>query len=162
VIAPWFLREAFAPDRNISVSELARILKVHRNTIHRMITVYGITRGFSSIPDSELDGILRDWAQDRPDSGYQYAHAYIRTLGLRIQKMRVRLSLSRVNGITRAITAANTIEHRQYRSKRPNAVWHMDGHHKLIPYGIVLHGIIDGYCHTVSLLTSDTIRLVFK
>ncbi|KAI0087666.1 hypothetical protein BDY19DRAFT_892184, partial [Irpex rosettiformis] len=26
---------------------------------------------------------------------------------------------------------------------------HCDGHHKLIWWGIVLHGFIDGYCHTV-------------
>ncbi|KAI5982901.1 hypothetical protein EDC04DRAFT_2616344 [Pisolithus marmoratus] len=31
---------------------------------------------------------------------------------------------------------------------RPNALWHMDGHHKLIRWGIVIHGIVDGYCHT--------------
>ncbi|ESK81644.1 hypothetical protein Moror_3251 [Moniliophthora roreri MCA 2997] len=28
-------------------------------------------------------------------------------------------------------------------------MWHLDGHHKLIRWGIVIHGIIDGFCRTV-------------
>ncbi len=33
---------------------------------------------------------------------------------------------------------------------RPNSVWHIDGHHKLIRWGIVVHGMVDGFCRTVS------------
>ena len=28
-------------------------------------------------------------------------------------------------------------------------VWHIDSHHKLIRWGIVIHGMIDGFCQTV-------------
>ena len=31
------------------------------------------------------------------------------------------------------------------RGKGPHHVWHMDGWHKLILFGIVLHGIVDGF-----------------
>ncbi|KAG2134987.1 hypothetical protein BD769DRAFT_1293898, partial [Suillus cothurnatus] len=41
------------------------------------------------------------------------------------------------------------LDHAQYKVSQPNALWHMDGHHKLIHWGIVIHGIIDGYCRTV-------------
>ncbi|KAI6006192.1 hypothetical protein F5J12DRAFT_721182, partial [Pisolithus orientalis] len=34
----------------------------------------------------------------------------------------------------------------KYHVKWPNALWHMDGHHKLIQWGIVIHGFIDGFC----------------
>ncbi|XP_078332096.1 uncharacterized protein LOC144625362 isoform X2 [Crassostrea virginica] len=33
---------------------------------------------------------------------------------------------------------------RQYFSKSPNFVWHFDGYDKLKPYGISIHGCIDG------------------
>ncbi|KAI6114827.1 hypothetical protein EDD16DRAFT_1483344, partial [Pisolithus croceorrhizus] len=36
-----------------------------------------------------------------------------------------------------------------YYVKWPNAVWHINGHHKLIRWGIVIHGFIDGFCRTV-------------
>ncbi|KAI6149917.1 hypothetical protein BKA82DRAFT_4339055 [Pisolithus tinctorius] len=39
--------------------------------------------------------------------------------------------------------------HHKCKVSHPNALWHMDGHHKLVHWGIVIHGIIDGYCHTV-------------
>ncbi|KAI6004526.1 hypothetical protein F5J12DRAFT_678434, partial [Pisolithus orientalis] len=32
----------------------------------------------------------------------------------------------------------------KYHIKRPNALWHINGHHKLIWWGIVIHGFIDG------------------
>ena len=31
----------------------------------------------------------------------------------------------------------------------PNSVWHIDGHHKLIRWGLVTHGGIDGYSRTI-------------
>lgn len=43
-----------------------------------------------------------------------------------------------------------TIKRRVYKVPRPNALWHLDGHHKLILWGIVIHGIIDGFERTVS------------
>ncbi|KZT03415.1 uncharacterized protein LAESUDRAFT_659772, partial [Laetiporus sulphureus 93-53] len=38
----------------------------------------------------------------------------------------------------------------KYKFLRLNALWHCDGHHKLIHWEIVIHGFIDGFCHTVS------------
>lgn len=29
--------------------------------------------------------------------------------------------------------------------KGPNYTWHMDGYDKLSPYGVTIHGCIDGY-----------------
>ncbi|KAE9384277.1 hypothetical protein BT96DRAFT_743849, partial [Gymnopus androsaceus JB14] len=36
------------------------------------------------------------------------------------------------------------IKWRTYSVKQPNSLWHLDGHHKLILWGIVIHGIVDG------------------
>ncbi|KAF5309236.1 hypothetical protein D9619_012711 [Psilocybe cf. subviscida] len=44
----------------------------------------------------------------------------------------------------------------KYRVPRPNALWHIDGHHKLIHWGIVIHGIADGYSRTVTGLRAST------
>ncbi|KAG2157731.1 uncharacterized protein EDB93DRAFT_1078407, partial [Suillus bovinus] len=32
----------------------------------------------------------------------------------------------------------------KYHIRWPNALWHLDGHHKVIQWGIVIHGFIDG------------------
>ncbi|KAI5986435.1 hypothetical protein F5J12DRAFT_728829, partial [Pisolithus orientalis] len=39
----------------------------------------------------------------------------------------------------------------KYHVKWPNALWHMDSHHKLIQWGIIIHGFINGFCHMVHL-----------
>ena len=39
-----------------------------------------------------------------------------------------------------------------YHSEGPNAVWHIDGNHKLIKWRLVIHGGIDGYSRTVVFL----------
>lgn len=38
---------------------------------------------------------------------------------------------------------------RAYWSEGPSHVWHMDGFDKLKPYGIAVHGCIDGYSRKV-------------
>ncbi|KAJ6449055.1 hypothetical protein C8R45DRAFT_849919, partial [Mycena sanguinolenta] len=41
------------------------------------------------------------------------------------------------------------LKRRVYCIRRPNVLWYLDGHHKMIQWGIVVHGFIDGFCHTV-------------
>ncbi|XP_065887587.1 uncharacterized protein [Dysidea avara] len=37
------------------------------------------------------------------------------------------------------------LKRRLYNSKGPNYIWHLDGYDKLSPYGLTIHGCIDGY-----------------
>lgn len=49
------------------------------------------------------------------------------------------------------------IVRRQYSVPCPNALWHIDGDHKLIePYRIVIHGGIDGYSRLIVYLRAGT------
>ncbi|KAJ7793221.1 hypothetical protein B0H14DRAFT_2253509, partial [Mycena olivaceomarginata] len=66
---------------------------------------------------------------------------------LRVQKRRVSSSVHRVDGLGRVLRQRRVIMRRDYRVSRPHAIWHLDGHHKLILWGIVIHGFIDGYSH---------------
>ena len=46
---------------------------------------------------------------------------------------------------------------RRYSVPCPNALWHIDGDHKLIePYRIVIHGGIDGYSRLIVFLHAST------
>ncbi|CAC5426268.1 unnamed protein product [Mytilus coruscus] len=38
----------------------------------------------------------------------------------------------------------------------PNYIWHMDGYDKLKPYGICIHGCIDGFSRNIMWLEADT------
>ncbi|TFK86523.1 hypothetical protein K466DRAFT_492660 [Polyporus arcularius HHB13444] len=82
---------------------------------------------------------------------------FLSSRGVRVQKVRILLALRRVDGLGRTLRAHSAIRRRKYHSSRPNAIWHCDGHHKLILWGIVIHGFIDGYCRTVRTCPTGTL-----
>jgi hypothetical protein len=140
------------PSRSICQTTLARSLGIHRNTVRNYMKIYGIKKSFSSITNQELDQLVKQYKSLKPASGYRYVIGFLRSNGLRVQRDRVIQSLHRVDRLGRLLRRRITIHRRKYKSSRPNALWHCDGHHKLILWGIVIHGFIDGNCRTVSLI----------
>ena len=112
----------------------------------------GVYTGYSSIGDVDLDALIRTYKIRKPDSGFRYVCGHLRSVRIRVQKRRVLGSLKRVDRIGRFIRWRTVIRRRKYFSSRPNALWHCDGHHKLIKYGFVIHRFIDGNCCTVRLM----------
>ncbi|KAL3855745.1 hypothetical protein ACJMK2_032374 [Sinanodonta woodiana] len=51
------------------------------------------------------------------------------------------------NGVERR--KKRRLRRRQYITKGPNYVWHIDGYDKLTPYGIGIHGCIDGFSRKI-------------
>lgn len=48
-----------------------------------------------------------------------------------------------------AARSRNRLRRRQYKTKGPNHLWHIDGYDKLKPYGFCVHGAIDGYSRRI-------------
>ena len=44
------------------------------------------------------------------------------------------------------------VSRRQYSVPWPNSLWHLDGHHSLIRWGLVIHGCIDGCSRRIMFL----------
>ena len=151
VISEAFLKEAFRPGRNISISKLASSLPIHKNTLKNYMRQYQITRPrFSRISNLSLDEIVGQYRREHPNTGIRYLRGYLFQQGIRVQRARVVASLSRVDDVARVVLRNTTIKRREYKSSRPNALWHVDGHHKLGPWGIVIHGFTDGFDRVVS------------
>ncbi|KAL4066834.1 hypothetical protein J3A83DRAFT_4039430, partial [Scleroderma citrinum] len=53
-------------------------------------------------------------------------------------------SVHRIDCLGQALRDRCVKTRQKYHVKWPNALWHIDGHHKLIRWGIVIHGFIDG------------------
>ena len=151
VISESFLREAFKPGRNISVSKLASAIEVHPNSVHYYMKLYKIERPpFSVVSDEALDSIIQQYKDSHPNTGIRYIRGFLFQQGMRVQRDRVEASLGRVNDIGKVVLRNKIIKRREYKSARPNALWHVDGHHKLGLWGIVVHGFSDGYDRVVS------------
>ena len=159
VVNKAYLEEAAHPSRNISKTKLARALGIHRNTLKKKLDESGISFEYSSIEDVDLDTLVKAYKVKKPNIGFRYVHGYLRSIGLRVQRQRVLDALQRVDRVGQLIRRRGVIRRRKYFSSRPNALWHCDGHHKLIKYGFVIHGFIDGNCRTVRCPFHPQLRL---
>lgn len=150
VIAPAYLQEAFKGSRRLGIERLATALGVHRHTLVKYLEQNGIHYKFTRLTNAEIDALVKGFCTVKPDSGFSYLVGYIHILGHCLQRRRVQASLQRVDVLGSVLRQNTTIKRRVYKVPQPNALWHLDGHHKLIFWGIVIHGIIDGFDRTVS------------
>lgn len=115
-------------------------------TLKRILKQLGLRRrkGFSDLLDvmcfvieqCEESGILH---------GYKWFHQKCLLRGLIVTQETIRLLLQILYPEAVGIRKRRRLQRRKYSSPGPNAVWHMDGYDKLKPYGISIHGCIDGY-----------------
>ncbi|KAK7000661.1 hypothetical protein R3P38DRAFT_3616554 [Favolaschia claudopus] len=134
VVEPVWLAEAVSSHRKITLQALADALGMHRNTLRNYLKMYRVYNRYSDISDHDLDILTRRFKRLKPSSGLRYLIGFLRTHGLKVQKERVRKSLCRIDGLGQVLRK-HAIARRDYYAPRPNAVWHMDGHHKMIRWG---------------------------
>jgi len=153
IISDPFLQEAFRPGHNISISRVAASLGVHRNSVKNYMKLYKIVQQpFSTISDPYLDSMIKRFKDSHPNTGIRYIRGFLLQQGIRVQRSRIITALSRVDDVAKVILRNKAIKRREYKSAQPNALWHMDGHHKLGPWGIVIHGITDGFDRVVRMV----------
>ncbi|KAF8587643.1 hypothetical protein K439DRAFT_1337623, partial [Ramaria rubella] len=128
---------------------IADILGIHRNTLQYKLKEAGLHVKFSTLADDDLVLLLKAFKQQQTESGLWYFIGWLQTNGIHVQKERIRLVWAPMNAVEQSLQHDAMHDRWVYTISRPNRVWHLDGHHKLIMYGIVVHGIIDGFCHTV-------------
>lgn len=76
------------------------MLGVSRWTVHRRVVEYGLDkmRGFTSLSDGELDEVIKGYiANHGKCTGYNLIAGYLKSLGLRIQRRRVRERLAKLD-----------------------------------------------------------------
>lgn len=91
-----------------------------------------------------------------PNSGERSLAGYLRGLGLRIKRSSVRESLLRVDSRGVQTRFRQALHRRHYHVCMPNSLWHINGHHKLIRWCIIVHGGIAGYSRLPVYLTAST------
>ncbi|KAJ3557641.1 hypothetical protein NP233_g11690 [Leucocoprinus birnbaumii] len=150
VVNPALLRRALTT--RIPITELAEAFRVSRSTLIRQMKFYDIHRRRSRISNAHLDEIVRLFYRVFPDSGQRYAFGHLRKLGLNLSRMQMLQSIKRVNRVGAILRKQRQqkIERQKYEVSRPNALWHLDGHHKLINWGFVIHGVTDGYSRVIT------------
>lgn len=131
-INKMFLAEAFSARRNITMTTLSRALGIHRNTLRARLKEHGLHKQFHDLSNDHLDSLVKQYKKIKPNSGLLYIVGFLQFHGIRIQRIRVKCSMERVDPVGRVLRRNNAIRRKAYKVARPNSLWHIDGHHKLI------------------------------
>ena len=148
-------------------------LPVSAKTIRREILRQGLrlpnesTATRSDLNDDELDTLVA-YALSICSSSPFFIQGTLRSLDIYVSRSRVRQSLRRLRPIQQHLRSSHAIRRRTYNVKAPNLLWHNDGCHHLVEYGLVIHGFIDGHSRVVVGMEAannnraDTVLRVFQ
>uniref|UniRef100_A0A3B3I1H5 Integrase catalytic domain-containing protein n=1 Tax=Oryzias latipes TaxID=8090 RepID=A0A3B3I1H5_ORYLA len=87
---------------------------------------------------------------------FQMIRALLRAQGVLVTRSRVREMLTRVNPTAAARRWSQTVARHVYHVPYPDSLWHIDGNMRLIRWGFVIHGAIDGYSRLITYFNCST------
>ncbi len=141
----------FLLRNDFNLGDMAGLLNCSIRTIQRRLQENGFKRQqrYSTISEDDLDIDVSEIQNMHPGSGGRMIDGIFRSMVHIIQRRRIRQSLHRVNPVGSQMRLRRAIHRRVYYVPSPNALWHMDGNHKLVRWRIVIHGLIDGFSRMV-------------
>lgn len=138
-------------------TEIADAVQVSRATIWRRLNEAGVSLNkYTDISDDELDGIVGQLQKEYPNCGQQMIQGFLKDRGVCVQRRRLRDSVQRTDPLRRHVRWHEVLRRRTYSVKQSNSLWHIDGHHSLIRWRMVIHGGIDGYSRMIVYLSCSS------
>lgn len=125
------------------------MLGISRQTLYHRLEEYGIEYGYVDIASHELDEVVADIKVRHPSDGEVLLQGHLLRLGIRVPRAELRAAIHRVDHENTVSRRSDVIKRRVYEVPHPNALWHVDGNHKLIHWRCVIHACIDGFSRTV-------------
>lgn len=87
-------------EEDFPISEIANMMSLSESTIYRQMRLYGLSKlQFSNISDEELDHQLHETTKEFPRCGEVLLKQLLYEKGVMVQRMRLRDSLHRVDGL---------------------------------------------------------------
>ncbi|KAL3988945.1 hypothetical protein ACER0C_013263 [Sarotherodon galilaeus] len=122
----------------LSITQIAKLLGISVRTVKRCLHEYGISikQCYSTTSDEELDNLVRSIKTRTPHVGYRMMKGMLQAMGHHVQWKRVYSSMHRVDSAVQG----------------PLYLMHIDTNHKLIRFGLVIFGGIDGYSRKIMYL----------
>ena len=133
-------------------SYIAEKFGVSRKTLYEFRRERNLLNIGTEVNDDVLDEVVSKIAENYPNSGEVIIAGLLLANELSVPRQQLRDSLHRVDAVGVARRRIGRIERRVYMVAGPDHLWHMDGHHKLIKFGLVTHGCIDGFSRLITYL----------
>ena len=129
-------------QHNFSVPKIARMISVSKSSVRRRMRKFGLTMKncYANIDDDNLDKTIKELISRFPSSGYRRMDGLLTSNELKVPERRIRESMKRVDpeGVLIRNLQLTLIHRREYKVPGILSLWHIDGHHKLIRYSILL------------------------
>lgn len=107
-------------------------------------------RGSIEVSDHEIKSAITKEIDSKPYTvGYRCMYDTLRMRGLQVRRDSVMQFMKEIDPIGCEFRRRRRIIRRIYKSSGPNDTWHIDGYDKLKPYGLSIHGCIDGYSRKI-------------
>mmetsp|Transcript_25666 Transcript_25666/g.36809 ORF Transcript_25666/g.36809 Transcript_25666/m.36809 type:complete len:316 (-) Transcript_25666:225-1172(-) len=123
---------------------ISNYLSISRKTLYRWIRRTEFCPPFTFLNNEELDNVILQHITGEPRRGENSIAAYLQSNGYKVSRAQLRESIHRVDPEGVLERSRKPIHRRAYNVLGPHHLWHIDGNHKLIRYGMVIHGCIDG------------------
>ena len=107
---------------------------------------------FTIISDIDLQQQVAGIKAEFENTGERMVIGILRSRGIHVPRHRVRDIIRRIDPINTALRWRAMHPKYQYDVPGPNALWRIDGLHKLIHWGFVVHGGIDSFSRLVVFL----------
>ncbi|XP_049319418.1 uncharacterized protein LOC111190594 [Astyanax mexicanus] len=147
-------------ELQLPVSRIAKHLGVSERTVKRRMREQdlSIKQRYSNLTDEQLDSLVRSVKARTPHVGYRMMKGILQAMGHRVQWNRVSSSMHRVDsvGVLSRMTRMGCVSRRTYSVQGPLHLVHIDTNHKLIRYGLVIFGGVDGFSRKIMYLGAAT------
>lgn len=125
-------------------------LILSKSTVKRILKRLCLRRRSESALEDIVTAIRHLHRCGYSDMGYRSMWKILTTtLGIRVHQNTVRLALRVMDPIGVELRRRRRLRRRTYRNLGPNYVIHLDGYDKLKPFGISIHGCIDGFSRKI-------------
>ena len=91
-----------------------------------------------------VNELVFNFLRDSPGRGVELTRGFLRSNNVIVTREHVRNVVRTLDPEGTEMRKRKTIRRRVYQSNGIHHVWHMDGWHKLIKYGLVIHAAVDG------------------
>ncbi|KAI5448857.1 hypothetical protein NCC49_006065 [Naganishia albida] len=155
----------------VNGTRIAAMLGVSTKTVERRLDDLGIHRraDLLSTSDEDLKSHVIAYLYDQNElgTGVQMISGHLRSIDVPHTREQLRAVVNALRPDDWASRTTGTIQRREYFVPFINALWHIDGHHKLIRWKFVTHAGIDGKSHLVTFIDvsdnnrADTVRDLF-
>lgn len=135
---------------NFSWTKISELVGISRSTLYRRLKDAGVsTDDHTIITSTDLDCVMRDLKKKFPNDGEVMIKSHLLRIGIKTTRQDLRNSIHRTDHENTVARQSKVVKRRVYSVEHPNALWHLDSHHKLIRWRLVTHAAIDGFSRTV-------------